>query len=322
MTNNIQAILEEIHQAKTITIFRHINPDHDALGSQFGLATYIKSVYPNKQVIACGFHSIVKGIEYPEPIPTSEEVIEDSLAIVLDSANQERIDDQRFALAKKIIKIDHHPLVDDYGDIKWVDTTSSSTCEMVGEMLLYAQKQPLDKDVATYLLAGMLSDTIMFSIKSTTAKTLRIASQLMESSVDINQLHQKLYHISYKDFSFISFVRNKAKLVHENLLVAFIDVEDLEKFQMHPNLAKEYVYALANIFEVEVWAIFIQIKVNGHYAYNGSLRSKNTPINHIAAQYNGGGHPLACAVKHVSKQQVYEILDKIDQAIKEEQHEY
>lgn len=314
-------ILQEIHLAEIITIFRHINPDHDALGSQYGLAEYLQQQYPNKQVICCGFDSTVKGNTYPKVQQISDEVIENSLAIILDSANQERIDDQRFASATKIIKIDHHPLIDDYGDIVWVSVESASTCEMIAELLYTNENRPLNHKVAEYLLAGILSDTIMFSIKSTTAQTLKMASYLMESGVDINALHQKLYHITLKEYQFISFIQNKATMHHDSILVAFVSREELIDYQMHPNLAKEYIYALANIAEVDVWALFIEIEVNNHVVYNGSLRSKNTTINNIAAQYNGGGHALAAAVKHVSKQQAYDIIDKIDRAIKEDHHE-
>src|SRR5690554_4927064 len=293
MNNTIQEILQEIHDADIITIFRHINPDHDALGSQYGLTEYLKQQYPNKMIVPCGFDSTVKGITYPKIQQVSDEVIENSLAIILDSANQERIDDQRFASAKKLIKIDHHPLVDNYGDLTWVNVESASTCEMITELLQAAQNKPLDHQVAKYLLAGILTDTIMFSIKSTTAKTLKMASYLMESNVDINKLHQKLFHISLKDYQFISFVRNKAIMYHDSILVAFISKEELIKYQMHPNLAKEFIYALANIYEVEVWALFIEIEINNHVVFNGSIRSKNTKINSIASQYNGGGHSLA-----------------------------
>ncbi|MCH1932949.1 hypothetical protein L9G16_22670, partial [Shewanella sp. A25] len=58
---------------------------------------------------------------------------ENALAIICDTANKERICDQRYALAKTVIKLDHHPNQDPYGDLLWVDTTASSASEMVYE---------------------------------------------------------------------------------------------------------------------------------------------------------------------------------------------
>lgn len=317
MRNVYTDIINAIEQAPSICIFRHINPDHDALGSQYGLLTWIKETYPEKEVFACGYHSTVKGVVYPDSIEISDETIEQSLAIVLDSANQERIDDQRYALAHSLIKIDHHPLVDDYGDIKWVDTSKSSTCEMIASLLKAVVKQPLSYEVANFLLAGMITDTIMFSVKSTSPNTLKMAGYLLESGVSISELHQKLYTTSLHEFKFINFIKNKAKVFHGNILAAFITNDELVEYGMHPNLAKEYVYALANVTEIEVWALFIEIKVGDEWFFNGSLRSKRVTVNTIASQYNGGGHVLAAAVKHVTLADAQNIIELVYEATKE-----
>ena len=47
-------ILSLIKQFDRIAIFRHIMPDFDALGTQFGLATFIKDNFPNKEVHVLG----------------------------------------------------------------------------------------------------------------------------------------------------------------------------------------------------------------------------------------------------------------------------
>lgn len=318
MRTPTKTIISAIENAPTICIFRHINPDHDALGSQYGLLTWIKETYPDKQVFACGFHTTIKGIVYPEAVEVSDDIIEQSLAIILDSANQERIDDQRFSLAKSRIKIDHHPLVDDYGDLKWVDIAMSSTCEMISTMLMETTKQSLSYDVSRYLLAGMMTDTLMFSIRSTTSHSLIIAGYLLESGVSINELHQKLFTTSLHEFKYINFIKNKAKVMHGNILAAFITNDELVEYGMHPNLAKEYIYALANITEIEVWALFIEIKVDDQWLFNGSLRSKRATINTIASQYNGGGHALAAAVKHVTLDQAQHIVQLAHEATKED----
>ncbi|UPU39701.1 DHH family phosphoesterase [Erysipelothrix sp. Poltava] len=96
------------------------------------------------------------------------------LAIVLDSANQERIDDQRYQEAKTIIKIDHHPEVDAYGDLQIVDSGRGSVCEIVAD-LLHDLQMKMDESVANTLLSGILTDTQKFSIETTSSKTLRAA---------------------------------------------------------------------------------------------------------------------------------------------------
>lgn len=315
-------ILNAIKNAPIISVFRHINPDHDALGSQWGLVLWLKHTFPDKQIIACGFHQTVKGVKYPVAEAVDDSVIKASLAIVLDSANQARIDDQRYSLANRLIKIDHHPETDRYGHLAWVDPSKASTCEMVTSLLKETTDEPLPLDVATFLLGGIMSDTIMFSIKNTSHGTLSMAAYLMESGVSINDIYQKLYHISLKDYQFINFIRSQATYHESGLLVTFVSYDDLIRHEMHPNLAKEYIYALANIHEVEVWALFIEIKVDNRWLYNGSIRSKNVAINQIAAQHNGGGHPLAAAVKHVTYKEALQIIQSCEHVIKEVKHEH
>ena len=60
-----------------------------------------------------------------------DQEFEGALAIICDTANTARIDDKRYLNAETIIKIDHHPNDEEYGDLVWVDTTSSSASEMV-----------------------------------------------------------------------------------------------------------------------------------------------------------------------------------------------
>src|SRR5699024_1496061 len=103
-----QEIIEEIKAFETIIIHRHVRPDADALGSQVGLKEMIKQSFPDKRVYAVGeedpalyFLTRMDDIE--------DDLFNDALVIVCDTANTGRISDARYSSAQKIIKIDHHP---------------------------------------------------------------------------------------------------------------------------------------------------------------------------------------------------------------------
>ena len=123
-------ILEKIKAYDTIIIHRHMKPDPDALGSQMGLKYLLEKHFPDKHIKAVGFN---------EPTLTwlaKMDTVEDSdyqgaLVIVCDTANTARIDDKRYDKGDYLIKIDHHPNNDQYGDLAWVDTNSSSASEMI-----------------------------------------------------------------------------------------------------------------------------------------------------------------------------------------------
>ena len=51
--------------------------------------------------------------------------------IVTDTGNTGRIDSEFYTEGALLMKIDHHPDADPYGDVKWVNTSASSTSEMI-----------------------------------------------------------------------------------------------------------------------------------------------------------------------------------------------
>ena len=164
-------ILEKIKEYDTIIIHRHMKPDPDALGSQVGLKALLKHHFPEKTIKAVGFN---------EPTLTwmaEMDSVEDSayqgaLVIVCDTANTARIDDKRYSQGDFLIKIDHHPNDDVYGDLSWVDTSSSSASEMI-TLLAQTTQLALSDRAAELLFAGIVGDTGRFLYPSTTARTDR-----------------------------------------------------------------------------------------------------------------------------------------------------
>lgn len=74
-----------------------------------------------------------------------------------------------------------------FGEIEWSNPTASSLCEMVTQLAFAIQgsdEVPLDKDVATALLAGIVAATDRFSNERTNPDTLGIASKLMAMGAD------------------------------------------------------------------------------------------------------------------------------------------
>ncbi|MBF0845285.1 DHH family phosphoesterase, partial [Streptococcus danieliae] len=116
----VEKILEKITQYEKIIIHRHIRPDLDAIGSQVGLQNLLLLNYPEKKILVTGYDEPnlhwLAGMNY-----VADEDYQDALVIVCDTANRERIDDQRYQNGKELIKIDHHPDDAPYGDISWVD---------------------------------------------------------------------------------------------------------------------------------------------------------------------------------------------------------
>ena len=126
-------ILNKIKEYDDIAIFRHQRPDGDAMFSALALAQFINDNFPDKTVKVGGedkFDLISRNDDL------SLAFIKRSLAIVLDTSTSERIDDERALKAKQLIKIDHHPINDDYGIINLVDAKASACSEVLAAMFL------------------------------------------------------------------------------------------------------------------------------------------------------------------------------------------
>ncbi|TFG82292.1 MAG: bifunctional oligoribonuclease/PAP phosphatase NrnA [Erysipelotrichales bacterium] len=316
MQRTLRTWLEE---AQTICVFRHQNPDPDALGSQWGLITWLKETYPHKNIYAMGKHLGVKPELFETPDEVENSIIEESLAIVLDTANAARVDDQRFIKALNILKIDHHPTPDHYAKLEIVHEDAASTSEIIAQLLKsYSHDAVLSTKTAQYLYMGIISDTMKFSTNNTTPHTLKMAAYLAQSHLDLPRINEELFAVSMDEYKFINYIRAHATIEEGGLVTIFLTLETLKTLGISANQAKERINELGNVRGFEIWAMFIQTMDEDAFNYNGSLRSRRVTINDIAARYGGGGHKHAAAIKSVDEATALLLLDELRARIKGE----
>lgn len=316
MDTNI--LFELIERYDVITIYRHVSPDSDALGSQFGLKQWIQDTYPEKQVYALGKDAGSKQSLYPEMDEVSDDIVAASLAVILDTANGGRVDDERWSKAAYTIKVDHHIVVEHFADVEVVDDLFGATCEILAYMFELRQEN-LSPACAQYLYGGMIADTLRFSIATIKPRTLRTAAYLLEHGVDVKKANEDNFSTSYRLYRFENYIRNNCKLIEDHVAYIIINREDYERFGLTFNEAKEKVFVMGGVDEFEAWALFTEKErdENGNRLYNGSLRSKNKTINDIANKYRGGGHRFACGVKGLTKDTITELLSDLCARVKE-----
>src|SRR5699024_4551591 len=195
MTMEFNQIMDEIKAVQTVIIHRHVRPDPDAYGSQLGLKYYLKLKFPEKNIFAVG-----EGEPSLDFIGTFDDISDDqyneALVIVCDTANAPRISDHRFNTGKRLVKIDHHPAVDQYGDINYVNDEASSTCDISFDFRCRINDRSLiDDSVARVLCLGIVGDTGRFLFNNTIAHTMEGACQLLKYSfllqLDLNKLGEK-----------------------------------------------------------------------------------------------------------------------------------
>jgi len=283
-------ILEAIKQYNTIIIHRHVRPDPDAYGSQGGLAEILKASFPEKSIYIVGKEE--ETLNYLNRLDDiADETYHDALVIVCDTANKERIDDDRYKLGDKLIKIDHHPNLDPYGDIVWVETEASSTSELIYEFYLHGKEKGLNMsdEAARLLFAGIVGDTGRFLFPSASEKTFSYAGELIHYNFSRTDVYEGMYNLKLNIVKLHGYILQNFEIGKNGVAHIKLTKELLEQFQAVPAEASLLVGSLGSIQGIIAWVFFIeeedQIRVR--------LRSKGPVINGIARNFNGGGHPRA-----------------------------
>ncbi len=303
-------LLEEIEQADIITIFRHVHPDCDAVGSQFGLKNWLLENYPDKKVYALGKEYCTQGNCWPASDVPGREELKESLALVVDTADEERIDDDSFELARRLIKIDHHPNRSPYGQRMYVFETSASTCEILAEFFRQSGKE-MSQKTAEYLYRGMLTDTLCFRTTNTQSHTLEIAGWTAQFSVRIPELNRELFDQSLRDFRFANMIRSTVKILDQKLAYRIITVKEQKEWGMTASEARNFVDEYGHVREFEIFLLITEREHNGSFVYDASLRSKTVVINGIAEKFRGGGHRNASGVKGLTRTECDELISAL-----------
>lgn len=307
-------ILNKIKKYETIIIHRHVNADPDAIGSQVGLAEIIRETYPNKRVLTAG--QGVKDLLFLATFTKVEETeYNDALVIVTDTANISRIDgkDQAFK-GKELIKIDHHPLDDSYGDVEWVNSHASSCSEMITEFYVtFKDELKMSDNAARLLYGGIVGDTGRFQYPATTPKTMRLTAELMEHDFDHSDLLNQLYEMSPAVASLTGYVLENLT-VEDGVGSIIITQELMNKLGIDESSTRAVVTTPGSIQGVQCWGVFVEQKDK---SFRCRLRSKGPIINTIAKEHDGGGHPLASGANAYSLEEIETIIFKFKDAVKE-----
>lgn len=310
MKHFFEQLNETIQQFDTIIIHRHVNPDADALGSQLGLAQLIRDNF-SKTVYCVGVDvDNLKWIGTMDKV--ADEVYTQALVIVVDTANTERIDDERYRNGKQLIKIDHHPNNEAYGDLVYVDTTASSASEIISQFA-FSKQLTLSKQTAAYLYTGIIGDTSRFLYPNATSKTMFVVSQLREIDFDNVAIHQQMIEKSLPQARFSGYVLENIKVSENGVASLVITREVLQRYGLDQTDVGLVVSLPNTISEIKTWAFFSE-KEDGTYRVN--LRSKALIINGIAQEHGGGGHPLASGANAKDTQEISEIIEKLNELAK------
>ena len=313
-----EEILATIKAFDRIIIHRHQRPDPDALGSQVGLAEILRASFPEKEIYQVG--GPVEGLDYLALMQTiPDDLYKGALVIVTDTANAPRVSDQRYDQGAKLIKIDHHPNDEPYGELVWVNTKASSCSEMIVSFWqMFQNELTMTQEAARLLYAGIVGDTGRFLYPATTATTLRLAAELLDYGFDAPKINRQLDQVSRSVARLSGYVYENIEIDEIGAGKVILSQELQQRFGVVDSETSAVVSLPGKIDEVVAWAIFVE-QPEGYYRVR--MRSKGPVINEIAKRHHGGGHPLASGANAKDLEEVAVIYQEIQAAIKEFQAE-
>ena len=307
MTN----ILNKIKEYDKIVIFRHKRPDGDAVGSTKGLREILRLSYPQKQVLVVNNdRSDYMAFLGDEDSAHPDEFFSDALGIVIDTATTERISNPQYTLCRERIKIDHHINVQEYGEICWVEPERSSACEMIAAFYAaFRDELKINREAATYIYAGMVTDSGRFRFRSVSGDTMRLAGMLLDEGIDTDVLYAQLYMKEFKELRFQAHVYKTMKITENGVAHIFIDRATCKKFGLTDEQASAAVSHMDSIRGSLIWLAFIE---NQDKTIRVRLRSRFVTINALAEKYHGGGHACASGATVYSKREMKALITDAD----------
>ena len=310
MNENMLTILNKIKEYNKIIIFRHFRPDGDAVGSTKGLQRILKLTYPEKTVLLIN-DDYAEYLEFlgGEDAPIKDEEYSDALGIVCDSGTAKRISNQKYSLCREVIKIDHHIPIETYGDYQWVEEERSSTCEMIAHFYdTFSDELKIDTEAATYIYAGMVTDSGRFRFRDVSSETLRLAGVMLRHNIDTDVLFANLYLKDFKEFKFEAYAHEQMQITDSGVAYLFVSKEMQDMFGLNKEQASASVSLMDSIKGSLIWIAFIEndeeIRVR--------LRSRFVKISDLAEEYRGGGHACAAGATVYSKEEMEELIKKAD----------
>ena len=310
-----KAILEKIREYKSIIISRHVRPDGDAVGSTLGLARILRLTFPEKQVyVVNGDYAEYTAFLGNEDAQPDAACYAGSLAIVIDTATPDRISNKSWQSAREVIKIHHHIDVAPYGDIAWVEEHRSSACEMIADFYMtFREELKIDREAATCIYAGMVTDSGRFRFRSVSGETLRCAAALLDLGVDTDTLFAHLYLEKLDAFRFRAYVYENIKMTPHGVAYIYVDRAMKERFSLTDEEASNVVSCLDSIKGSIIWLAFID-NADGA-TIRVRLRSRFVTVDKLANKYRGGGHDCASGATLMSPDEIPLLLADADALI-------
>lgn len=308
--------------AKNVLIMAHKEADCDALGAMIGALRLVESfgvkdvkIVLNRNNLDVtsrrGYDMLIESNpDFEENVLTEEKalssVVDDTLLLICDTQSPRLVMfEELLNRASHLAIIDHHRVGDvdfEHVEMSYVETYSSSTVELISEMLIFSSQTKISALEATLMLAGIVVDTNNFTYRSG-SRTFEAASTLKELGADMVRV-RKLLRDSFEAERELAEALLNAKVYFNRFAVVSLTQEGIEDRTLLARVSER----LLTIERIDAAFTIANMKDGTVAVSSRSLEGVNVQI--IMEELGGGGHlqSAACQLKDKTTEEVKEMI--------------
>jgi phosphoesterase RecJ-like protein len=291
---HIEAARELLENASSIVIITHARPDGDAIASLLALHLSLNDIGKRASAVLLDevphrFRALPGAERIRTAVPDGQHLL-----IAVDCADPKRISLPESDKPETVdINIDHHPTNPNFGRVNLLDPEAASTTQVLYD-LMPELNLPITRDVASNLMAGLVTDTIGFRTESVSSKVFSMAAALLELGVPLAEIYEK--SLTQQSFASVRYWGcGLSRINREDAIVwTSLYLEDRASVGYRGNDDADLTNLMSAIEGVDVSIIFIE-QSNGKVKI--SFRSREiVNVANLAEQFGGGGHAAAAGV--------------------------
>jgi len=306
----LELVLREIRARRRFVVTSHARPDGDGIGSALACGQILRMMGKEAEVVMYdGVPRIYQNLPFADRVVQADAVPPNDAVILLEC------DGTRRALLEGLdecflINIDHHVSGRNFGHINWIDSSVMATAELVFRLARLACV-PVDRDIATCLYTGLMTDTGSFMFEGTNEHTFTVARELVLAGADPALCARHIYfgHSTAK----LRLLGAALSNLHREGPLAWIWVtqEQMQRFGAREEDCEGLVNYALSIGDVQVAIFFRELP---DCRFRVSLRSKGeVNVSTVAEHFGGGGHKCAsgCSIEGPLAVAVSRIVDRL-----------
>jgi len=321
--DNLTPLVDALLAKQVYVISCHINPECDALGSQYALASLLrrhgKTVYMvDPDPVPEEFRFLPESASVMSPDDISK--IEYDAVITVDCSGEDRLGELFTMYHSGVyINIDHHISNTEFANVNWVDAKASSASEMIYRLFKFMQID-FTRQEAEAIYAGIVNDTGCFRYPNTTVYTHQAVADLLSVSIDGYKIYQDIFESrTFEQIKVTADTLATLQSEAEGRLVwmRFSPLGIRDEKPLY-DISDEVLNVARQIRQAEVFLLF---KPAGQGMVRINFRSRGKiDVNNIAQFFGGGGHKTAsgCKIEGDMEDIIARVIDYVKGKIYEE----